>query len=177
MANTDDLIRFLKVDMVRTGDLIHFCDAGNISAKDFNQKDGSTKKNVPTLEMEVMIGETMKKIIYSPNKTTVDLLRAAWGKDTQSWVGETGQVQIVEQISFGKLTSILVVKPLTNTDKAAKLQAQLDRAAQFRTPVPQPAVAPAGPALGQVNVWEEEDQKNKSSSLEDFNSFQTGPAK
>lgn len=163
MANTDDLIRFLKVDMVSNGTLIHFCDAGTIGEKDFKQSDGTTKKN-KALEMEVMIGDTMKKIIYSPNKTTVDLLKAAWGKDTVSWVGETGMVQLVEQISFGKLIMILVVKPMTNLNKAAQLQAMQDKfkssgftgGTQGTQP---PAAANAQPAP--AKAWEEEDLKNK----------------
>jgi len=145
MANTDDLVRFLKADMVKNGDLIHFCDAGNISEKEFKQ-DGVTKKN-RVLEMEVMIGDTMKKIVYSPNKITVDLLRQAWGKDTQTWVGETGIVSIVEQIVFDKLKPVIVIKPLTNPDKAAKIQAQMDRLKQTTST----AAAPAP-----KNAWEEE---------------------
>jgi len=43
----------------------------------------------------------------------------AWGKDTINWVGETGQITIVEQLSFGKLVNIIVVKPMTHTNKAA----------------------------------------------------------
>lgn len=139
MANTDDLVRFLKVDMVKTGTLIHFCDAGAITDKEFKQ-DGSTKKS-KVLEMEVMIDDTMKKITYTPNKITIDFLKAAWGKDTQTWVGETGIVTIAEQIVFDKLKPVIIIKPLTNLDKAAKIQAQLDRAAQIRTV--QPSYPPA----------------------------------
>lgn len=163
MANTDDLVRFLKADMVRNGDLIHFCDAGSISDKDFKQEGVSKKSKV--LEMEVMIGETMKRIIYSPNKITIDLLKNAWGKDTQTWVGETGMISIVEQIVFDKLKPVIVVKPLTNLDKATKIQAQLDRM--------QKTTSKAMPSPS--NVWEEESVAGgevKPGSLEDFQNTQ-----
>lgn len=144
MANTDDLVRFLKVDMVRNGTLIHFCDAGSIEDKEFKQ-DGSTKKS-KVLEMEVMVDDTMKKILYTPNKITIDLLKVAWGKDTQTWVGETGIVSIAEQVVFDKLKPVIIVKPLTNLDKAVKIQAQIDRMKP-----PAPAVA-----QGSANAWEQE---------------------
>lgn len=151
MANTDDLVRFLKVDMVRSGDLVHFCDAGSIEDKEFKQE-GSTKKS-KVLEMEVMVNDTMKRITYTPNKITIDFLKAAWGKDTLTWVGETGVVTIAEQIVFDKLKSVIVIKPLTNPDKAAKIQAQLDRnRAQSTSPV----VPPPGP----TNAWEQEEARN-----------------
>lgn len=141
MANTDDLVRYLKVDMVRNGTLIHFCDAGSIGDKEFKQ-DGVTKKN-KVLEMEVMVDDTMKKILYSPNKITIDFLKVAWGKDTQTWVGETGIVTIAEQVVFDKLKAVIIIKPLTNLDKAAKIQAQIDKANQNK---PAQAAAP-------TNAW------------------------
>ncbi len=119
MPNVDDLKKFLKADMVRDGDYIHFCDAGQIYEKEFKNQDGSPGKKQPVLEMDVMINDTMRKITYSPNKTSVELLKAAWGKDTHAWVGKTGIVNIVQQISFGKLTPILVVKPFTISSQAA----------------------------------------------------------
>jgi len=69
--------------------------------------------------MEVLINESMKPILYSPNMLTIGLLKAAWGKDTQGWVGETGRISIIEQLSYGKLVNIIVVKPLTNPNKAS----------------------------------------------------------
>lgn len=108
MANINDLQRFLKVEMVSTGDLIHFCDAGTIFEKEFKNQPGKKK---PVLEMDVMIGDTMKRISYSPNSTSVKLLSEAWGPNTETWVGKTGIVLVTEQISFGDLTKILVVKP------------------------------------------------------------------
>ncbi len=150
MANTDDLVRFLKVDMVKNGTLIHFCDAGSISDKEFKQ-DGTTKKS-KVLEMEVMVDDTMKKILYTPNKITIELLKTAWGKDTQTWVGETGIVTIAEQIVFDKLKPVIIIKPLTNLDKAAKIQSQIDRINQNKPVKDVPQTTQSSPAT----AWEEE---------------------
>ena len=117
MPNVNELRKFLKVDMVKTGDLIHFCDAGIIGPKTFKQ-DGKDKTET-MLEMDVMVNDSMKPIKYSPNATSCGLLSDAWGKNTEEWVGESGQVLIVEQLSFGKLTNVLLVKPLTHTNKRA----------------------------------------------------------
>lgn len=107
--------------MVKNGDLIHFCDAGAIKNKEFNQ-DGK-KKTQDILEMDVMVGDTMKKISYSPNTTSRDLLKVAWGPNTENWVGETGMVSVIEQLSFGKIIQVLVVKPVTNPNKWAQIAA------------------------------------------------------
>jgi len=166
MANTDDLVRFLKADMVHTGELIHFCDAGSIGEKEFKQNDGSTKKNL-ALEMEVMIGDTMKRIIYSPNKTTVDLLKTAWGKDTVTWVGETGMVEIINQLSFGKVVPVLVVKPLTNLNKATTMQAAIERARSQQAPPPPNAGAQLGSnpvPVQPLNAWEQEEKDAKEAN-------------
>lgn len=154
MPNVNDLKRFLKVDMVKNGDLIHFCDAGTISEKEFEQE--GKKKKQPMLEMEVMIGDIMKKIIYSPNSTTRSMLQEAWGPNTESWVGETGQVSIIEQLSFGKLTPVLVVKPVTNLKKAAIAEASV----VLRKPAPQvtapfQAKNPGGVIDPKDIAWEE----------------------
>lgn len=121
MPNVNDLRSFLKADMVRNGDLIHFCDAGSITAKSFNKEGGESKPR-DILEMDVMVGDTMKRISYSPNSTSRELLKAAWGPNTENWVGETGQVSLIEQLSFGKLVNVLIVKPLTHPNKASLAQ-------------------------------------------------------
>lgn len=126
MPNVNDLRTFLKSDMVHNGDLIHFCDAGVIEDKEFEQ-DGKKKKQL-MLEMEVMIGDTMKRIKYSPNATTRELLKVAWGPNTEHWVGETGVVSIVDQLSFGKIVPVLIVKPLTNLGKGAQIAALQEKA-------------------------------------------------
>lgn len=141
MPNVNDLRRFLKADMVQNGDLVHFCDAGTITNKEFNQ-DGK-KKSQDMLEMDVMIGDTMKKITYSPNVTSRDLLKSAWGPNTESWVGETGVVSIIDQLSFGKLVPILIIKPVTNLEKWNKMQVQMER--MKSTAQPQAAPSPGTP--------------------------------
>lgn len=123
MPNVDDLRRYLKKDMVMTGDLIHFKDAGQILNKEFEDKATQQKKKQDILEMEVLINDGMRPVLFSPNKVTIDLLKEAWGRDTQNWVGETGKVSLIEQLVMGKLDTILIVKPLTNIGKAGSIAA------------------------------------------------------
>jgi hypothetical protein len=143
MPNVNDLRRYLKADMVKTGDLVHFCDAGVIQSKDFKDKSTGTTSVKTVLEMEVMINDTMKRLVYSPNKTSCDLLAEAWGPETQNWVGKTGQVSIIEQLSFGKLIPVLVVKPLPSRPQIA--------------PYPPPTPTNINQAASPRNAWEEEE--------------------
>lgn len=134
MPNVNDLKKYLKVEMVNNGDIIHFCDAGVIEEKEFKNKPG---KKESILEMEVIVNENLKPILYSPNGTTRGLLAKAWGENTEDWVGKVGVVAIVEQISFGELTSILVVKPHP--------QNLPTRATPPARPIPSARPAPAAP--------------------------------
>lgn len=146
MPNVNDLQTFVKATNVFDGDLIHFCDAGRIFEKEFEDKQTRVKKVQDVLEMEVMINDEMKKKIYSPNAVSRQLLADAWGPDTESWVGKSGIVSLVEQLSFGKLTKILIVKPVTVSSRTQ------GRPAPVAAPVPAPAnqVGPACGAHGQV---------------------------
>lgn len=113
MPSTTQLQKYLKVDSVKNGDVVNFMDAGVIYDKDFPQKDG-TKKVQTILEMTVMVNGEKKT--YSPNRTTIKLLNEAWGTDTEKWVNKQGVVAIIDQISFGELQPILVVKPLNRQE-------------------------------------------------------------
>lgn len=110
MPDVNELRRFLKADMVINGDKITFMTAGTISEKEFG-KEGEVKKKNTVLEMEVIINNNPKKVTYSPNATSVGLLKEKWGSNTDGWVGKVGVVSIIEQLSFGKLTNVLIVKP------------------------------------------------------------------
>lgn len=108
MPNVNQLQKFLKADNVRNGDIVNFIDPGTISEKEFG-KDGQEKKKRTILEMNVVINGDQK--IYSPNNTTVGILSKAWGENTEGWVGKQGVVCLIEQLSFGELTNVLIVKP------------------------------------------------------------------
>ena len=109
MPDVGKLQKFLKADHVKDGDLIKFVDAGVIDEREFKQKDGS-KKVRTILEMNVELrGGDVK--VYSPNSTTIKQLSEAWGTNTENWVGKIGRIKIIEQLSFGEMTKVLVVIP------------------------------------------------------------------
>ena len=109
MPNIDDLQTFLKADICEEGDTIKFVDAGRIYVKDWKKQDGTVEKRT-TLEITVVLnGE--KRLTYSPNATSIKLLSEAYGKDTEKWVHRKAEVMKVDQLSFGKMIKILVIKP------------------------------------------------------------------
>lgn len=83
--------KFLKTEMVTDGDLILFKDAGNVVNKIFKQDGEDVAKDLLEITVEFR-GETK---IYSPNTTSMRLLVAAWGHDTETWIGKSGRLFIV----------------------------------------------------------------------------------
>lgn len=109
MPNVHSLQTYLKVDHVKSGDVLKFVDAGQIITKDFKQKDGTSQKR-SLLEIGVKIPNGEIKT-YSPNSTSVKYLTEAFGPNTEDWVGKEARAVIVEQIAFGEIQNVLVVKP------------------------------------------------------------------
>lgn len=89
MPNTAELSDYLKPDHVTDGDTVTFANAGEIKSKSFKEGDEPRK----VLE----IGVTFKgeKKTYSPNATSIKNLSAAWGTDTEKWVGKTAALYVV----------------------------------------------------------------------------------
>lgn len=104
MPDTSKLSKYLKAESAQDGDTILFLDAGVILDKEFD-KDGE-KDVKPVLEITVKFKGDNKT--YSPNKTTVKLLSAAWGTDTENWVNKTAVITILPA-SNGK--DMIVAKP------------------------------------------------------------------
>lgn len=109
MADLTKLQKYLSVEIVQNGDTIRFVDAGKIENKEFEDKDTKEKKRKDVFEIGVMYKGQIK--IYSPNKTSLKLLQVAYGTDSDNWVGCMGKIALVEQLAFGELKTILVVKP------------------------------------------------------------------
>ncbi len=103
MPDTSEMSKFVKPENVKDGDTITFLDAGVIIKKSF--KEGEEKK--PVLEITVKFKDEDKT--YSPNKTTVKLLSAAWGTATEKWVGKRAVLAVLPS-SSGK--DMIIAKPL-----------------------------------------------------------------
>ncbi len=111
VANLGDLRKNLVKEDVQTGDIILFVDAGEIKDVDFSKiQDGSDVKTVFQVMVELPDG---KNKIYTPNATTRGILSGVWGENTELWIGKKASVKFVDQLSFGKLTKVMVLEPAT----------------------------------------------------------------
>ena len=109
MANLGDLRKNLVKEDAQTGDVILFVDAGEIKDVDFSKtQDGSDVKTVFQVMVELPDG---KNKIYTPNATTRGILSEVWGEDTSAWVNKKAIVKFVDQLSFGKLTKVMILEP------------------------------------------------------------------
>lgn len=104
MPNTAKLSKYLKPEHVKDGDTVTFVDCGVIVDKTF-KKEGKDETK-PTLEITVSWRGENKT--YSPNGTTVKLLNAAWGSETEDWVGKTAVLTVLPS-SSGK--DMIIAKP------------------------------------------------------------------
>ena len=110
MPNLNDLSEFLKRDDIKAGDILTFTDAGEIAKVDFSKtKDGSGVKTV--FQIGVMLPDGRKKII-TLNKASQTALSEKYGKITEEWVGKNAMVSFVEQMAFGKLIEVLILKSI-----------------------------------------------------------------
>jgi hypothetical protein len=113
MPELSKLDKFVKASNVKNGDIILFLDGGQIKEMDFKEDNGTVKKQ-PVLEMKVKHNGDEK--IYSPNKTTRDLLGKAWGTNTDAWIGKKGKVKLISQIVKGALKDVIVLDPVSEVE-------------------------------------------------------------
>ena len=110
MPNLNDLSEYLKREDLKQGDILTFVDEGNINKVDFSKaKDGSDMKVV--FQITVKLPDNKEKVA-TINKTSQGILKAKYGVNTADWVGKTAEVNFVEQLSFGKLIQVLILKPV-----------------------------------------------------------------
>jgi hypothetical protein len=110
VANLGDLRKNLRKEDVQAGDVIKFIDSGEIKDVDFSPaQDGSKVETVFQSTVELPSG---KQKIYTPNATTRGILSDSWGEDTEAWVGKRAAVKFIDQLSFGKLTKVMVLEPM-----------------------------------------------------------------
>lgn len=113
MPDTTKLSKYIKVENVQDGDTIVFIDGGVILEKDF-KKDGVTeKRNV----LEITVNFKGEHKTYSPNSTSVKLLSAAWGADSDGWV-ERQATLFVLPANNGK--NMIVAKPAPEKKASVK---------------------------------------------------------
>jgi phage FluMu protein Com len=110
MPNLNDMSNFLKRDDIKAGDTLTFTDAGQIAQVDFSKtKDGSGVKTVFQIGIELPDGRNK---IITLNKASQTALSEKYSKITEEWLGKKAVVSFVEQMAFGKLTEVLILKPI-----------------------------------------------------------------
>ncbi len=111
MVNVNDLQKFLKKEMLNNGDVLEFADEGEINEVDFSKaKNGSDIKEV----FQIGLRLPDKKVkIATVNKTSLELIKKAFGSDSEKWVGKCVKANIVKQLSFGEMTDVLILVPIT----------------------------------------------------------------
>jgi molybdopterin-binding protein len=111
MPLLNDMSNFLKTkEDLRAGDIITFRDEGVITNVDFSKaKDGTNVKIVFQITVELPDG---RKKTATLNKASRDALKAEWGQDTRAWINGQAKVNFIPQLSFGKMTDVLVLTPV-----------------------------------------------------------------
>ena len=96
--------KYLKCEMVTDGDMMIFKDAGTVVSKTFKQDGEDVTKDM----LEITVDFKGEEKIYSPNTTSMRLLVAAWGPDTETWIGKSGRLFVVPT---NKQKDMLLCKP------------------------------------------------------------------
>jgi len=119
---------------VESGDIITFLDAGVYGPRP-NDPD---EEMIWTFWVELPNGDRKK---MTPNNTSLQTLKDAWGKMTEKWIKQQAKIKITEQMAWGKMRKIVWLSPAEGV-------------ATVKTAVPEPPVvappaeAPATPKVG-----------------------------
>ena len=98
---------YFKSDDVQSGDMIEILDAGEKTPSDkFKYKDGNPVINY---RFKVKIVKTGDERMMNINKTSRNSLEAAYGSDTEGWIGKTAQVIKEMSRTLGK--NIVYLEP------------------------------------------------------------------
>lgn len=96
---------FLKVDEVKTGDVVKFVNEGEwIASRKFTNDDGTPKQQ---FVIKIECGEAERDM--SLNSTNRNNLIAVYGKDTALWVGQTATIEIVKMAVSGQLRNVIIL--------------------------------------------------------------------
>lgn len=94
MVNTDELNSFLNADNAADGQIVVILNGGVLETK----KD----KNERSYKVLNLLVETNGlQLTYSPNSDALKVLKAAYGTQTEKWIGKKFSVKIYPKLSFG----------------------------------------------------------------------------
>lgn len=108
MPNASELVVSVQADVdVHDGDIITIAGAGAIiDIEDRTTKEVRRRLRIP---LKLLSGEVKELTL---NGATNKNLMAAFGKQTEDWVGKTASVTIVSKDVFGQIKRVIYLMPI-----------------------------------------------------------------
>ena len=102
MVDTGELESYLNDKSAKENDICEVLESGLIEDKE----DPISHRAYRVLNVPIKING--RTLIYSPNKDALKVLNAAWGTNTQGWIGKKFQIKFYPKTSFGKTTNAIL---------------------------------------------------------------------
>ena len=100
--------KYLKVDDVKTGDVIKINNEGDwVESTKYKYDDGSFRKQ---FVMEVV--HAAEPVLLTVNATNRNNLTNAWGNNTSNWVGKVASIELIKVSVAGKLMNSILLNPV-----------------------------------------------------------------
>ena len=104
---------YLKSQDAKTGERVTFKDEGKWEENTrYKYPDGNPRVD---FICKVMYNNEEKRLRV--NKTNRDALVAAWGAETQEWVGKTAHLEVVRALVSGKMMNTILLHPENDSGK------------------------------------------------------------
>lgn len=103
--------QWLRVDDVKTGDLITFLDGGE-------EVDGFQGK--PAVEFNIRLSDN-SEIKITPNRPSISALAEAWGDEAENWIGKQAIIEIKSEIINGEDKEFIVLTPNDDGEPSGSL--------------------------------------------------------
>jgi hypothetical protein len=105
MVDTNEMESFLNEKSAKENDIVEILNEGVIEIKE----DATTKRKYRVLNLPVRVNGKLE-LIFTPNKDAVEVLKKAYGTNTQKWIGKKFTVKFYPKLAFGQTkTAILPV--------------------------------------------------------------------
>lgn len=105
MVRISELSKFLKPEMVKSGDILEILNAGkSLTAKE-------TPFEKPAFHIEIRLPSGLEKT-WPMNMTTCRRLAAVYGDDSIDWVGRKVRVELLRQSVRGEMKMVIYGHPV-----------------------------------------------------------------
>ena len=98
---------YLKSDMIKPGDTLTFLNAGEwIESRTYKYEDGNPKK-----DFIMLVKYQDKEYSLRVNSTNRKALVAAYGDETEKWIGSGAKIDVVNVMVSGKMAKSIFLTP------------------------------------------------------------------